>query len=50
MSLRTVRLRPEAEEALKRIVRATGLSISGALNHELLALNENLGRRGALTP
>ncbi len=50
MSLRTVRLRPEAEQALKRIVRATGLTISGALNRGLLMLSGDLGQRGGRTP
>jgi len=44
MALRTVRLAPEAEQALARIVKTTGLSVSGALNRGLLALHENLAR------
>ena len=43
MALRTVRLVPEAEQALARITRSTGLSISGALNRGVLLL-------GASTP
>jgi hypothetical protein len=45
MALRTVRLVPEAEEALERITRSTGLSISGALNRGLLLLGEEIRRR-----
>ena len=44
MALRTVRLAPEAERALDRIVRATGLTVSGALNRGLLVLSENLAQ------
>ena len=45
MALRTVRLVPEAEQALARITRSTGLSISGALNRGVLLLGEELARR-----
>lgn len=50
MATRTVRLGPEAEEALAQIVRATGLSVSGALTRGLLVLNENLARYTVATP
>jgi hypothetical protein len=45
MALRTVRLVPEAEQALERITRSTGLSISGALNRGVLLLGEEIARR-----
>jgi hypothetical protein len=45
MALRTVRLVPEAEQALERIRRSTGLSISGALNRGVLLLGEEIARR-----
>jgi hypothetical protein len=50
MALRTVRLGPEAERALDRIVRTTGLTVSGALNRGLLVLNENLAQYRVETP
>jgi len=50
LGLRTVRLGPEAEDALKRIVRSTGLSISGALNRGLMLLSHEAARRVARTP
>ena len=50
MALRTVRLGPEAERALDRIVRATGLTASGALNRGLLVLNEHLAEYRTETP
>ena len=50
MGLRTVRLGPEAEDALHRIVRATGLSISGVLTRGLLALSEDVARQAAGRP
>ena len=50
MALRTVRLNPQAEHALRRIVRATGLSTSAALNRGLLALSEDLARSASRTP
>lgn len=50
MATRTVRLGPEAEKALARIVFATGLSVSGALTRGLLVLNENLARYTAARP
>jgi hypothetical protein len=49
MALRTVRLVPEAEQALERIRRSTGLSISGALNRGVLLLGEEIARRPAQT-
>jgi hypothetical protein len=42
MALRTVRLRPEAEKALKRIMERTGCSVSAALNDGVLVLRERL--------
>ena len=50
MALRTVRLNPQAEQALRRIVRATGLSTSAALNRGLLALSEDQARNASRTP
>ena len=50
MALRTVRLGPEAEQALRHIVRTTGLTVSGALNRGLLVLNENLAQYKVETP
>ena len=50
MALRTVRLNPQAEQALRRIIRATGLSASGALNRGLLVLSEDLARYASRTP
>jgi hypothetical protein len=49
MGLRTVRLSPEAERALRRVVRTTGLSISGVLTKGVLALSEETSRRAAGT-
>lgn len=50
MGLRTVRLGPPAEEALQRIVRATGLSISAALNRGLFLLSREVAERGGRSP
>jgi hypothetical protein len=50
MGLRTVRLSPEAERALQRVVRITGLSISGALTRGVLALSDEVSRRVTETP
>lgn len=50
MALRTVRLNPQAEQALRRIVRATGLTTSAALNRGLLALSQDLDRDASRTP
>ncbi len=50
MGLRTVRLGPPAEDALQRIVRATGLSISGALNRGLLLLSHEVAGRVRRSP
>jgi hypothetical protein len=50
MALRTVRLGPDAEQALRHIVRTTGLTVSGALNRGLLVLNENVARYRVETP
>jgi len=50
MALRTVRLKPEAEQALRQIVRATGLSVSGALSRGLLVLREEVARYASPTP
>ena len=50
MGLRTVRLSPQAELALRRIVRTTGLSISGVLTKGVLALSEEVSRQTAGTP
>jgi len=49
MALRTVRLGPDAEQALRQIVRTTGLTVSGALNRGLLVLKENLAQYRAET-
>jgi hypothetical protein len=49
MALRTVRLVPEAEQALERITRSTGMSISGALNRGVLLLGEEISRRPGKT-
>lgn len=49
MALRTVRLVPEAEQALERITRSTGMSISGALNRGVLLLGEQIARRPGKT-
>lgn len=50
MGLRSVRLNPDAEQALRQIVRATGLSVSGALSRGLLVLREDLARYASRTP
>ena len=50
MGLRSVRLNPDAEQALRQIVRTTGLSVSGALNRGLLVLREDLARYASRTP
>jgi hypothetical protein len=50
MGLRTVRLSPEGEAALRRIIRTTGLSISGALTRGLLALSEDVARNAVQRP
>ncbi len=50
MGLRTVRLSPEGEMALRRIVRRTGLSISGALTRGLLVLSEEVARNTVERP
>lgn len=50
LGLRTVRLGPPAEDALQRIVRVTGLSISGALNRGLLLLSHEVARRVTRSP
>lgn len=50
MALRTVRLDSEAEEALRRVVDATGLSISGALTRGLLVLSEEVTGQASRTP
>jgi hypothetical protein len=49
MGSRTVRLSSEAELALRRVVRATGLSISAVLTKGVLALSEEISRRAAET-
>ena len=48
MSVRTVRLDEEAEQALA--VHTTGLSVSGALQQGLLALREQLAQQAHRTP
>ena len=50
MALRSVRLNPQAEQALRRIIRATGLSASAALNRGLLALSEDQDRNASRRP
>ena len=50
MSVRTVRLDEEAEQALAYIVHTTGLSVSGALQQGLLALREQLAQQVHCTP
>ena len=50
MALRAVRLRPDAEKALSRIVRATGMTVSGALNQGLLVFSERLAEYEAVIP
>jgi hypothetical protein len=42
MSTRTVRLDYQTDELLKKLVRTTGLSISGVLKQGLFALQERL--------
>ena len=50
MSVRTVRLDEEAEQALAYIVHTTGLSVSGALQQGLLALRAQLAQQAHRTP
>ncbi|MEW5984856.1 MAG: hypothetical protein AB1806_21085 [Acidobacteriota bacterium] len=50
MATRTVRLDEEAEAALLRIRKATGLPISEALKRGLHAFQESVGRETRETP
>lgn len=50
MATRTVRLDEESEEILGEIQEATGLSVSGALKHGLLAARKQMQTEGAANP
>ena len=49
MSTRTVRLDEETEQALRRIIEITGLSMSAALKKGLLTLQEEVTQRAQRT-
>jgi hypothetical protein len=50
MGIRTVRLDEETEKALEQIVRATGLSVSGAMKKGLLVLRNEVAREAQRVP
>ena len=50
MGIRTVRLDEETEKALAQIVKATGLSVSGAMKKGLLVLRHEVTREAQRVP
>lgn len=50
MAVRTVRLDPESERALREVRRLTGLSTSGALKRGLVAMRDAIRSRDAADP
>lgn len=50
VGMRTIRLDDEAEKALKQIMQATGLSISGAFKQGILVLWDTLAQKAQRGP